>query len=233
MAALLKAWLSNRPRRLWQRRSAGRRRDTGAWGRCRRAGVASARGWRSGGGACVAGRAVRDAAAAMRGMGSSFRGRGMARQGQVERADGPGACRLVAARRRRRGRGRVSGRRGEMTQCRAWPCPPAPLPCAATLVAVPLSSARPLPPWSVSAPTRGGAATVPAGGCPRTGRQERRASCAGGRRGQLRRSEDTPRLSRYSAPKCLCARASIRSAAGRQLEPATMVACHRRPPLKT
>ena len=31
----------------------------------------------------------------------------------MERADGPGACRLVAACRKRRGRGRVSGRRGE------------------------------------------------------------------------------------------------------------------------
>ena len=45
---------------------------------------------------------------------------------------------------------------------RAWPCPPAPLPCAATRVAVPVSSAPLAPPGFVSAPTRGGAA----GCCP-------------------------------------------------------------------
>ena len=95
-------------------------------------------------------------------MGLSSGERGTARQGRVERADGPRACRPVAACRRRRGSRRVSGRRGDRAEAGAWPCPPTPLLCAATLVPVPLSSARPLLPGFVSAPTRGGAA----GYCP-------------------------------------------------------------------
>ena len=109
----------------------------------------------------------------------------MARQGRAERAVGPARCRLTAACRVRRGGERVSRRRGERAQSRASPCPPAPFPCAATLVPVPLSSARfPLPGLFVSAPTRGGAAGLcPAGGRARVGRARRVASGACGRCG--------------------------------------------------